>query len=80
MPEPINIYQRLALDVYGDGDFSYIETYSFDDKHGDALLTFVLAELSDAEGCEDMETAVSRIEKGIEDLQTVLRALEARGL
>lgn len=77
MPEPINQFQRAALEAYAGGAFSYLETYEYRQEHGDSLLTFILAELSDKEDCEDLETALRRIESGISDLQDVLEALQA---
>jgi hypothetical protein len=74
--EPINAFQRAALKVYADGQYEDIQVYRYDEEHGDSLLTFVLAELSDNEECEDLETAISRIRQGIEDLNQVLQALQ----
>ena len=75
MGTPLNKYQRAAVDVYGEGNFGYVESYDYGDEHGDALLSFVLAELSDNEDCENLTTARRRIESGIQDLQDVLQAL-----
>jgi hypothetical protein len=75
--QDINEYQRTALKVYADGDFDYLERYSWTDEYGDSLLSFVMAELSDNEDCESLDMAVDRIQSGIDDLQTVLAALQA---
>ena len=76
MTEPINTYQRIALGVYAGGDFNHLKTYSHSDEHGDSLLTFVLAELSDNEDCESLDMAIQRILRGVEDLTIVLLALQ----
>jgi len=75
MPEPINRFQRAALEVYAGGDFNHIQAYEFSEDHGDSLLTFVLAELSENEDCDSLDTAINRIEMGVEDLKAVLNAL-----
>jgi hypothetical protein len=74
--EPLNDWQRLALAGYADGDFvDMVGTYSYSDEYGDSLLSFVLAELSDNEECEDIDMAIDRIQSGIDDLNVVLAAL-----
>jgi len=72
----MNQFQKEALKVYAFGEFSDIPEYRYDDKHGDALLSFVLAELSDDEECFDRDTAIQRIKLGITDLQIVLEKLQ----
>jgi len=80
----LNPYQAAAARVYGGGDFAYLADEGVSARDlaninvGDTLFRFVLIELSDSEGCEDMETAVRRIEIAIRDLSEVLNAL--RGL
>lgn len=76
MSEPINEFQRAALEAYADGDFNHIETYKYGEDHGDSMLSFVLAELSNNEGCDGWDTAINRIELGLEDLKGVLLALQ----
>lgn len=68
----MNTFQSEALAVYADGDFDHPPPHI-----GDSLLSFILIELSDNEDCEDRETAIQRIESGIEDLNLVLEALQS---
>ena len=76
MTEPVNEFQRVALEAYAFGDFNHIETHSADAEYGDSLLSFVLAELSSNEACDGWDTAIDRIETAVEDLKVVLNALQ----
>ena len=76
MTEPVNEFQRAALEAYAFGDFNHIETYSYDEGCGDSLLSFVLIELSSKERCDGWDTAIDRIETAVEDLKVVLNALQ----
>jgi len=72
----MNIFQRLAADVYGNGDFSYIANQSQAQDIGDSLFTFTINELATSEGCEDRETALSRLDTAINDLQIIKNKIE----
>lgn len=76
MTEPVNEFQRAALEAYAFGDFNHIETHSADAEYGDSLLSFVLIELSSKERCDGWDTAIDRIETAVEDLKVVLDALQ----
>ena len=81
MDAGLNQFQIAALRAYAGGDYAYlIDDPEFDPRTldlGDTLLTFILIELSDAEDCEDADTAWRRINMAVGDLLTVQEALEA---
>lgn len=47
------------------------------DDLGDGLLTYLLVEMSSTEGCLSREDAVRRLERSVEDLDSVAAAIEA---
>ncbi len=71
-----NEAQRILLSNYADGDFAYLLTdyptiESFQQelaRCGDGMLRFLLSELDDAEGCEDLATADERLDQAIDEL------------
>lgn len=72
----MNIFQRIAADTYGDGDFSYIANSAQAQNIGDSLFTFIINELSTDEGCEDRETALARLDTAIRDIQKIQNRVE----
>lgn len=69
-----NRAQRIAADVYADGEFQYVQPDEIHDA-GDTLFTFLMIELSDDEGCEDVEEAARRVRIAINQLVAVEEAL-----
>jgi len=71
--------QIAVLQDYANGDFGYLisagEIPDVKDL-GDSLLSFILIELSDSEDCENTEQGVSRLNKGKDELDVALLALE----
>lgn len=79
---PLNPFQQVAAETYGDGDYSYIDHYTdwrtaIDDCE-DTLFTFVMIELSSKEGCMDFDEAINRLHSAQDDLAEVITALETR--
>lgn len=75
----MNIFQRLAADCYGNGDFSYIENAEQAQDVGDTCFTFLINELSTQEGCGDRDTALSRLDTVLRDVQLIHNAIEDYG-
>lgn len=71
-----NAYQKLALEEYSHGDFAHCTTTR---EVGDALLRFILTELATSEDCEDIYTAIQRMETAERDIADVRITLENRG-
>lgn len=76
-----NAFQIEALKQYERGEFEHlIENPPANVKDiGDTLLSFILIELSDSEGCEDIGTAVRRMDVAqhqITDIYWWLRRME----
>jgi len=60
--DPFTALQRLAIDKYEKGDFAHIKTRRDLKNCGDGLLPFLVTELSEKEGCEDIVTAINRLD------------------
>ena len=80
----INRAQTTCLEFYASGSFGHLlgsESESeFKDalqNCGDGLLRFLVVELSANEDCEDIEDAIGRVSRAIEDLEAVHRNLNA---
>lgn len=85
----LNEAQRIVLKTYANGEYAYqidvIEKPAigpsrqvmdaFLENCGDSLLVFMLIELSDAEDCEDVDTALGRIDTAFRQLKEVKDAL-----
>jgi hypothetical protein len=85
----LNEAQRIVLKTYANGDYAHeIDAIdnpvfrtsrqvmdTFLENCGDTLLAFLLTELSDTEDCEDMETALGRIDTAFRQLKEVKDAL-----
>ncbi len=74
MSNKFNRAQRIVADVYGGGDFQHVRPDEIHDV-GDTLFTFLMIELSDREGCEDVETARRRVRVAIDQLVEIEEAL-----
>lgn len=72
----MNQFQQLIVDHYGNGDFSYIETEEQTKDVGDSLFSFLIVEFSNSEGCDDLLTALSRIDTIIKDLLVIQNQIE----
>jgi hypothetical protein len=73
----LNHWQKAILRDYADGDFSYLADHDEiwnPAELGDALLSFLLIELSTEEGCETFDDATDRITSGQRDLEAALQA------
>lgn len=80
-PPPLNAIQIEVAKSYAEGDFSEIIT-SPDWRHylarcGDTLFSFLMIELSPGEDCENLETALARLQRAADDIETVFDHLEA---
>jgi len=74
----INPSQQAVLQGYAGGEFAYLAQCPTEDAYraeldvcGDALLKFLLLEISAREECESREEAVARIEIATRDLMSV---------
>lgn len=70
-----NAFQRTVLAVYDGGDH-LVQSPLDSLECGDGLLRFLLVELSDSEDCDNVFTAISRVETAIAQLSIVLTALQ----
>ncbi|WP_414462443.1 hypothetical protein [Hyphomicrobium sp. DY-1] len=75
----MNASQRVVCKAYGGGDFNH---YADDpdwrhsiDQCGDTLFRFLMIELSDAEECEDAETALRRLTAARTDIEDAIDAV-----
>jgi len=66
-------FQKLVLETYAGGEHAELTVDRIDDC-GDTLLTFLLYELSDSEGCDSFENAVARLDTAIRELEDVRSA------
>lgn len=78
----INAAQRVGIETYQNGEFSYIleckTQADFNDevKHcGDSTLKLLLTQLSTFEDCHNTEEAIRRLDKAINDLTAVKNAI-----
>jgi hypothetical protein len=78
----VNDWQRVIARSYGGGDYAYLA--DIDDyaqlrqelsECGDTLFAFLMIELSEAEDCENLDTAMQRIDTAINDLGQVFDVL-----
>src|SRR3546814_3281767 len=74
MTGKFNRAQRIVANIYGDGDFQHVRPGEIHDV-GDTLFTFLMVELSDDEGCDDVEEARRRVRMAIDELVAVGDAL-----
>lgn len=71
-------WQRTILHTYADGDFAHVN--SPDEITGDTLAKFILVETSPSEDCENVDTAIHRLENAAQELQDCIDALRLRDL
>ncbi len=73
------IQQKILMDYQG-GEFAYLcnpdATEEDLENCGDGLLVFVIRELSDSEGCDTLDEAYNRIQRGMEDLSGILNIID----
>lgn len=77
-PMILNDYQKAVLADYDDGEFAHlIEEGAIENPLGlgDTLLSFMLIELSDSEGCENIEIAWHRLDTAKDEIDVALKAL-----
>lgn len=68
----LNRFQAAVAKSYGGGDYAYLidsptANSEYEDA-GDTLFTFLMRELSDTEDCENLETAIGRMENAVRDV------------
>lgn len=78
----MNDFQKTLVRTYADGEFADLADYAdpaaaqASARHlGDPLLAFLIAELSEHEGCDSMDEALKRIRTSIGQLEQVEEAL-----
>lgn len=78
----MNDFQKILVGAYAAGEFADLAEYTdpkaaqASARHlGDPLLAFLLAELSENEGCDSMDEALKRIRTSIGQLEQVEKAL-----
>lgn len=74
--DTLSRYQRIAADAYDDGAHSHVTSIEDAREVGDTLFVFLMAELAESEDCEDLDTAIRRVETAINQLTEVRAALE----
>ena len=72
----LNQFQKIAAAAYAGGDTSWVTTMEEAARYRDTLFLFIMRELATSEDCENIDTAVRRMERAIEDIQCVLTQLE----
>lgn len=80
-PEPmiLNAFQKAVLEDYSDGDYAYLaEDGAIEDVMalGDTLLSFMLIELSNKEGCSTIGDAEGRLHSAHAEIDVALAALD----
>jgi len=77
----LNAFQITALEIYSNGEFSYltsVRTAEFETvlaRCGDTLLLFILRELSATEGCHTRSDAILRLATAAEEIDTIIGTL-----
>lgn len=66
--------QKILVEVYGDGDYSYFTDPCEAEGAYDTLFLFLMRELA-PDGDTDREEYIRRMERAIDDIQGVLGAL-----
>jgi len=74
MSNKFNQPQRIVANVYADGEFDHVQPDEIHDV-GDTLFTFLMVELSENEGCEDVVEARRRVDVAIGELAAVREML-----
>jgi hypothetical protein len=75
-PDPeFNMFQQIVDSIYNYGDH-LCKTPDDIDHCDDSLLAFIMRELSDSEGCDSFEEALSRIRIAMRQLSRVQHAME----
>lgn len=68
-------FQSVAVSTYDEGE-NQCSTPDDISRCGDSLLTFIMNELAESEGCDSVEEAVSRMNVAIRQIEQVRDALE----
>lgn len=72
----MNAWQKAVCETYGGGDYRHLKRNprwkEMLDDVGDTLFAFLMIELSDAEDCEDPETALQRLESARDDIDQAI--------
>lgn len=68
--------QQIVAKSYAGGEFANITDPRQAEHVGDSLFSFLMRELSHAEGCEDFYIAMTRIITAIRELYEVYYAIE----
>jgi hypothetical protein len=71
----MNRAQQIVAETYCNGELNCPDVMDTLESCGDGLFRFLMNELSDAEDCVDLETAMNRIDTITTDLLTIARAL-----
>ena len=77
----LNAFQITALEIYSNGEFSYltsVPTAEFEislARCGDTLLHFILCELSTTDGCHARSDAILRLASAAEEIDTIVATL-----
>jgi len=73
--EPLNQYQKVFKERYGEGIYSYIQSADEAENGCDTLFLFLMRELSTSEGCDSLNEAVRRLNAAETDLGGCIEAL-----
>jgi hypothetical protein len=77
----LNAFQITALEIYSNGEFSYLASVPIGGfetslaRCGDTLLHFILCELSTTEGCHTRSDAILRLASAAEEIDTIVATL-----
>ena len=77
----LNAFQITALEIYSNGEFSYLTTIPIAEfetslaRCGDTLLLFILRELSATEGCHTRSDAILRLASAAEAIDAIIDTL-----
>ena len=69
----MNRCQTIANNAYGNDQIAQAEAEP--DMTNDTLAVYIASDLSDEEDCENIETAISRMETARDDIDQVIKAL-----
>ena len=72
----LNQFQKIAAAAYAGGYANWVTAMEGAVSYGDTLFLFIMRELATSEDCENIDTAVCRMERAIDDIQCVLTQLE----
>ena len=73
---PLDKFQRIVAGSYEGGEFSHVSGITGASEMGDGLFRFLLAEISEAEGCDSLEEAHRRLHTAKRQINEILQAIE----